>query len=700
MGPFFSAFSLALVVCWSRGYNSSKVQANRLYLTRTHHVSRRKPYHDASDISLYIHLDLNQNFIRLLLLNPGHSSEDIDCTLAEVNLDSNPEYTALSYTWGPPIRRSASLWTLRGIRQYLRERTERTRHSTIILDGRRVPVTPNLESALLHLRKPDTPLLLWVDAVCINQDDLEEKTHEVGLMRQIYSQAKQTIVWLGPEADGSNKAMDFIDTSDSIDVMDPKFKVRSISPPWPDLQALFARSWWSRMWVIQEALLSKQVIVKCGHREVGFEKFAGLAIKENALRRRLRTDPAFGGTYVLTSRWTLIPPTTPFYPILGIWRAMQSHRTLTFPLWKILVVTNQFNATLPRDKIYGLLGVCAPQDREAIDIDYTGRKTDAVLFKEAITYTIKSQNHIRPLQFVGRGKKTLELPSWVPDFSQPNYYFHSSFTDMGYQANYQTSSWFRLNHPILGRLVFDRLDASIVFRVLSRIAHMLSDSRGPVAVGFSDDDNVLVLRGIPFDTIAYADPAPDTGIFRESDAAYLDQTGVFILPDVLPAFDRWEKAVASCPPNPYQTSEGRYRAFWRTMIGNRYRGGDVSGYTVPPPSYGIGYELWTGKRPFPENDKETSQLMLTLGTFQGMAGRALTQRSFTITRRGFLGLTPDTARAGDLICVFQGGDVPFVVRPKSDDEWELVGECYIYGIMAGQAVKDAKPEDVRVYRLR
>ncbi|KAF8189762.1 heterokaryon incompatibility protein-domain-containing protein [Pholiota molesta] len=609
MGPFFSAFSLALVVCWSRGYNSSKVQANRLYLTRTHHVFRRKPYHNASDIPLYIPLDLDQNFIRLLLLNPGHGSEDIDCTLAEVNLDSNPEYTALSYTWGPPIRRSASLWALRGIRQYLRERTERTRHSTIILDGRRVPVTPNLESALLHLRKPDMPLLLWVDAVCINQDDLEEKTHEVGLMRQIYSQAKQTIVWLGPEADGSNKAMDFIDTSDSIDVMDPKFKIRSISPPWPNLQALFARSWWSRMWVIQEALLSKQVIVKCGHREVGFEKFAGLAIKENALRRRLRTDPAFGGSYVLSSRWTLIPPTTPFYTILAIWHSMQRHQTFSFPLWDILVVTNHFNATLPRDKIYGLLGVCAPQDREAIDIDYTGRKTDAAIFKEAITYTIRSQNHIRPLQFVGRGKKTLELPSWVPDFSQPNYYFHSSFAEMGYHASYQTSGWLRLNHPILGRLVLDHpIFSSIVFRsstMLSRIGHMLSDSRGPGAV-FSDDDNVLVLRGVPFDTIAYADPAPDTGIFRDSDAVYLDPTRALTLPGVVPAFDRWEKAVASYLPNPYQTSEGRYGAFWRTMIGNRYRGGDgrnsnSSGYVVPPPSYGIGYELWTGKRPFPEN---------------------------------------------------------------------------------------------------
>ncbi|KAF9475909.1 HET-domain-containing protein [Pholiota conissans] len=214
-------------------------------MTKESRTLRRKLIYDASDIPLYVPLDLSRSTIRLLLLKQGQEYDEIDCSLKEVDLDRHPEYTALSYTWGPPIRRSASLWTLRGVRQYVRERMQQSTQSMIILDGQRVPVTANLEAALRYLRSPETPLFLWVDAICINQADPEEKQHQVGRMGRIYSQAKQTIVWLGPEADGSNRAMDFIATSDLIDVTDPKFRIGNIALPWPELQALFARSWWS-----------------------------------------------------------------------------------------------------------------------------------------------------------------------------------------------------------------------------------------------------------------------------------------------------------------------------------------------------------------------------------------------------------------------------------------------------------------------
>ncbi|KAF9475910.1 hypothetical protein BDN70DRAFT_897796 [Pholiota conissans] len=406
------------------------------------------------------------------------------------------------------------------------------------------------------------------------------------------------------------------------------------------------------------------------------------------------------------SRWTFIPPTTPFYVPLHLWDKKQDHPTLTttYPIWEMMTQSNLLSATLPRDKIYGLLGICDPKDRAAIEIDYTGRMTDSMIFRDTIAHIIQSRDHIKPLQYAASGgKNVIDWPSWVPDLSQTNPNFWSCFAEMGYDASYQSSGrWLRLNHPFLGAFVLDHpFIFSCLFLISSTIAHrvanILNDSRRAGAT-FSDDNNVLILRGIPFDTISYADPAPDTGIFLSSDTVYLDQERAVTLPGVEVSFKRWQSAVASFKPNPYRTPEGRYAAYWRTIIGNRRRG--PSGFVTPPDSFRMGYEIWGGARSIPEDQKDRWQALLTFGTFQGMVGRSLNQRSFAITSLGYLGLVPKAAKNGDLICVFQGGEVPFVLRPIGNDQWELVGECYVHGIMEGEVVKKAKPGDVRTYYLR
>jgi hypothetical protein len=124
---------------------------------------------------LYFPLDDKGNQIRVLQLSPAKKSREIRCKLKIVSLDDKPTYTALSYTWGEPIRRSASLWTVRGIYQFFRAlfgKYFRSSSPTIFLNEEPFPVTPNCASALKHLRGE---LSFWVDSICIYLDRYRTK---------------------------------------------------------------------------------------------------------------------------------------------------------------------------------------------------------------------------------------------------------------------------------------------------------------------------------------------------------------------------------------------------------------------------------------------------------------------------------------------------------------------------------------------
>lgn len=121
------------------------------------------------------------NQIRLLRLLPGGWEDDICCELVYTALGDAPSYQALSYVWGSP---------------------KETR--SILLDGKGFAVTINLESTLRHIRCQTENPYLWVDALCINQADDQEKTHQVNLMGSIYQSSKSVIAYLGNSINQSN----------------------------------------------------------------------------------------------------------------------------------------------------------------------------------------------------------------------------------------------------------------------------------------------------------------------------------------------------------------------------------------------------------------------------------------------------------------------------------------------------------------
>lgn len=125
-----------------------------------------------------VKLDLHLRQIRLVTILPGRYIDVVTCELMTAYLDNLPEYECLSYTWG-----------------------DRTDPRQIILNGVSFDVTRNLEAALRRLRHPIKSRLFWIDMICIDQKNVEERTHQVNLMQIIYSGCRECLVWLGDYAE-------------------------------------------------------------------------------------------------------------------------------------------------------------------------------------------------------------------------------------------------------------------------------------------------------------------------------------------------------------------------------------------------------------------------------------------------------------------------------------------------------------------
>ncbi|KAF8864224.1 hypothetical protein BDZ45DRAFT_582496, partial [Acephala macrosclerotiorum] len=137
----------------------------------------------------YRPLDDERREIRLLTVERTSSrSKYVTCRLHRYSMDRLPPYTALSYCWGDPKDTV-----------------------TMIVNGKKFSATRNLEAALRQISR-DGYSTIWADAICINQDDNNERNHQTLYMREIYSAAECVIAWLGPETPSSTAILDHLES--------------------------------------------------------------------------------------------------------------------------------------------------------------------------------------------------------------------------------------------------------------------------------------------------------------------------------------------------------------------------------------------------------------------------------------------------------------------------------------------------------
>lgn len=235
----------------------------------------------------YRYSPLEKDEIRLLYIEPGEADSEIRCEMVYAPLYDPmvfQRYHALSYHWGfdkatNPI-------------QITDERLQKSNRIVLPKENKfaslvsQMPssdptkdneswflVRDNLLNALRGLRHKDQPLLLWVDAVCINQDPADEvakreKQQQVNNMAQIYNSAKSVCIWLGEGTADTDRAMDFVQkVVTDIPGLDKYFM--SDNEQWCDwlaLRDLLTFKWFSRRWIVQEVALARDATVHCGSK--------------------------------------------------------------------------------------------------------------------------------------------------------------------------------------------------------------------------------------------------------------------------------------------------------------------------------------------------------------------------------------------------------------------------------------------------
>jgi hypothetical protein len=235
-----------------------------------------------------IHWPLTEDHIRLLTLRPGLLNDPIYGELEHVSLSAKHSYEALSYVWG-----------------------DASDTSSMILDRTLYPITKNLECALRYLRSKEAPRVLWVDAICINQDDQDEKSEQVPMMGEIYSGATKVYAWLGEADRQINCIFDILqefrdrkkeitfptdfDAAERLSFFQQLFcgifqNKAGTLPERSDLdddilheefnwlRALYMRPYWRRVWIVQELVLAKVVVVCCGDKSIDFDDIYGLSL--------------------------------------------------------------------------------------------------------------------------------------------------------------------------------------------------------------------------------------------------------------------------------------------------------------------------------------------------------------------------------------------------------------------------------------
>ncbi|KAK7714059.1 hypothetical protein SLS64_004156 [Diaporthe eres] len=619
-------------------------------------------------------LDPSLRQIRLLRVEPNPS--DLSAVLETVSLDDGPRYTALSYTWG----------------------TEMSSGAGIVLNRQgqtwRLPITRNLQVVLEHLcADGEEPVTLWIDALCINQADVEEKSHQITLMKDVYSGAEATCLWLGPAAEESDLAMAAIGglyAARTYVLPDGALSEAHIEA----INALQRREWWTRIWVLQEAMLSPNPVIRCGNAMLPFEAFVHLDdIRLGYIRPERRSlENASGGSRFLIQG-------SPFRQILTSYpedkpRVMAG----VTPLAEYSHMVDQFDATNPRDKIYGLLGLGMPSDVQFLAPDYSQSVAD-VYTRATARFLIQYQELIW-LQFDNDNKSPRHaLPSWCPDYSTepgrpPRGYIAITAVGPDPYCASGSSCW--------------------------GAAKLFISGLFPTPAW-----NELHLRGLDFDAVEYVGPnpfvEPYTGHVFAERMENVRVRNAQTRDNVLV----WEKAVLAKWQRdgfPYAPlGMGQSEAFWRALMWDR----DWDKNKVPL-EHGRYFDAWLGRA---DVDASYAAANSSAGMDEVEVRRTFVKpftdccisrshgRSFVITKRGYVGLAPFKTCVGDKVAVLQGGTVPFVLRERAAAtpgvgingaagpveptklRCEFVGEAFVLGIMEGQAVFQARREDVKVFVL-
>ncbi|KAI1326464.1 heterokaryon incompatibility protein-domain-containing protein [Xylariaceae sp. FL0255] len=572
---------------------------------------------------VYRALDAEMGEIRILRLHPGAENTEIRCSLEYASLFYAEliGFEALSYCWGDQTKHQ----TVKIVT------TDQGGEATAV----DITITESLYFALHGLRSHEGVRTLWIDALCINQRDIDERNHQVSVMQQIYSKAQRVVIWLGKE---------YLQFTESIGQIQGFLRLRagdrekfdsnlSLEKPhgfegfeqyqYSFMARIFNNPWFSRVWVIQEAVNATSTIVKCGKHEIAWP----ILLRFNkCLIQAMRKTPAIGARTMPETISKLIDVKVEHNELVVFKKAASDHL-------EVIVTAIDLCCTDPRDKIFAIIQLISPDQGKlpnALKADY--RKPTIQVFTDFTRHWIRESQSLRILSTIhadlGRSwQRMTGQAAHLVCLDHPTWSFW-------YTGN---SNWAK------NTLGFDNDCTYRASGGTKPEIEVLDSSRG----------NELRLSGVQIGMITQIKPFMHHGMENMQPALRPETMQAF--EDI---FDPWAKH-DSWKPNTNLLSIKDARAVQNAQ-------------QLHPRIH------------FTSNMREGDAKLTCLSDCLFAAQ----------TRSGWteLGLCPHSAQVGDVVVVLLGGNVPFLLRPvlntSQEKAYYLIGEAFCQGYMDGNAISE------------
>ncbi|PMD45671.1 hypothetical protein L207DRAFT_578577 [Hyaloscypha variabilis F] len=601
------------------------------------------------DVYQYSPLPKDRSEFRLVRLLPGFSSAEIEIEILHAARSSR--YEALSYAWGAPDKTDVAL--VRGQvnpTKPVKPLSPSKLDSFLKLSSQKEPslprtmirITHNLAVALRHLRDEKNPRDLWIDALCINQDDLVERSAEVLEMGSIYSRAERVVVWIGPSSEDTGLALTTLRAiASGLYLGDDGFLVhrpdcwglsletdfealKSKRPNWFAIRNLLRREWFSRLWVLQEVGLATNATLYAGKHNIDWKIFVialewlwGILGKLNELIQDLQINDFAENS---------------IHAFIHLSKNFQRMERPT--LSDLLNITSYVHCSDPRDRLYAIRDLTRPEDRKYIVPDYSISVENS--FRDYALRRFQSLRDAGLLEFClpRNTSSELLLPSWIPDFSltdrpAPMFPFHTS--------------------------------------------------------GFSEFFGVATNESLTVQAVKVATIKSLFTLFNPGDTNL----------EVLKACKSWETSFISS----IYTGGSKFEAFIDVILLG------IRGEVLPERGESFLYlEDCKTILGTSEANLESDYMRRRETYFVRSARTNLRSRVFFRTLEGFFGVCPESANHGDLVAVVLGFHLPLVIRPVQHQGrpcYRIVGPCYMPGAMHTEALLGQLPAGWEVsYRLQ
>ncbi|KAM7195816.1 Heterokaryon incompatibility protein (HET) domain containing protein [Rhypophila sp. PSN 637] len=668
-GLFGRSNTSSLVGIFTLGAQNTLFQAGNLAKRAFAPLSRRpKELRPVSPLRFSLEANLHSpyswlppGYFRLLRIPKRQPSESrIHCQFIVVPLASAPPYEAVSYVWGSP-----------------------TKDKFISVNNTDLAITSSAYEIIQRRHSFWRERVIWIDQICINQRDVNEKAKQVQMMRDIYTRAERVTAWLGnsPHAQLVQRffaELDMLNRSPNFS-SGQKLKEKIFSmheerrSHLSAVSEFFRNPWFRRVWIIQEAACAKRLYVMYGDVCMDWVylcRAVAVLLSQDLLTIFPRSDAdgkILSFTDNMNRRLGLRNADT-----MMAFRGDINYGKPSTLSW-LLDEAMGFESTDPRDMVYALLGLTADDSSAAIIPKYDGTNSPASVYTQVMRFLFSQATPKPPAALykagVGwpRSGKVPGLPSWVPDWS---YSTQIRFLHDDYAAG--TSYSFKVGDLDDHEPSITRLQGEIVDHV-KHLGHIFSAKDGNTRL-----DEVIQLQ----QSYDEAYDLASTHAFQASDESLFNET------------------------------------FIRTLLGNKRYGGpdgkaffhglsasQCQGYFTDMKQGYEKYRMLTALEEEPGAGTETElQLFLEFHTrveeFGFLLGSSIGGRRFCVTKKGRMAVVPPLCKKDDLVVILGGMSMPFLLREHhgqsatqtsrtstqgSDSaRYKVVGCCYVDSAMEGE----------------